>query len=465
MKLSVRLSESGSGLPLMDLIISHGRDVQVPSGENCDYSTVIEQAIAVVSPGGVLLRNLLESGEVSTLGLVASECASVYRMSSVYANGLSWLFQYRLKSLESASEIDDDAMSDGKGEDAELNDDMLDKAYGCMVQAKKWCDELYESQNPFSDDVKVDAQYLIDLATSAVLQSAHLNGSRVGAFNQEGFSSREGALMEKCVRLFESFGAPKHAASCALEGMPEAPNREKHESMRAAAFSRFIDAGELEAALTAILSDPFMGGETISVKVLESESLRDAVSLLVNATADDGKLQWLVEQELPGPLKVMCGHALERRARATETFPITEMTMRAAIDPSMLLDQDMDHMDDFDVASDYELVYSWHVFHGDDASAATTALEWAGRVSNEGLLSVRNAISGPSRAYHPDEVKASEGKLIIDVKYYLESQIFPPILRLCDQIDGIEASRVAVSLGLDGRRFEKRDDRLDGYND
>ncbi|KAI0560820.1 DNA polymerase alpha catalytic subunit [Gracilaria domingensis] len=271
--------------------------------------------------------------------------------------------------------------------------------------------------------------------------------------------------MEKCVRLFESFGAPKHAASCALEGMPEAPNREKHESMRAAAFSRFIDAGELEAALTAILSDPFMGGETISVKVLESESLRDAVSLLVNATADDGKLQWLVEQELPGPLKVMCGHALERRARATENFPITEMTMRAAIDPSMLLDQDMDHMDDFDVASDYELVYSWHVFHGDDASAATTALEWAGRVSNEGLLSIRNAISGPSRAYHPDEVKASEGKLIIDVKYYLESQIFPPILRLCDQIDGIEASRVAVSLGLDGRRFEKRDDQLDGYND
>eukprot|EP00178_Gracilaria_changii_P017202 TRINITY_DN491_c0_g1_i1.p1 TRINITY_DN491_c0_g1~~TRINITY_DN491_c0_g1_i1.p1 ORF type:complete len:1536 (-),score=250.71 TRINITY_DN491_c0_g1_i1:9728-14335(-) len=70
-----------------------------------------------------------------------------------------------------------------------------------------------------------------------------------------------------------------------------------------------------------------------------------------------------------------------------------------------------------------------------------------------------------SRAYHPDEVKASEGKLIIDVKYYLESQVLPPILRLCDPIEGIEASRVAVSLGLDGRRFEKRDDENDGYND
>ncbi|KAI0557456.1 DNA polymerase alpha catalytic subunit [Gracilaria domingensis] len=70
-----------------------------------------------------------------------------------------------------------------------------------------------------------------------------------------------------------------------------------------------------------------------------------------------------------------------------------------------------------------------------------------------------------SRAHHPDEVKASEGMLGMDVKYYLESQVLPPILRLCDPIEGIEASREAVSLALDGRPFKKRDDELDGYND
>ena len=70
-----------------------------------------------------------------------------------------------------------------------------------------------------------------------------------------------------------------------------------------------------------------------------------------------------------------------------------------------------------------------------------------------------------ARAFHPDEVVASKGKLVIDEKYYLENQILPPIMRLCDPIESIEASRVAVSLGLDGRRFEKKDDDdLEGGN-
>eukprot|EP00737_Agarophyton_chilense_P002055 gb/GEZJ01002327.1/.p1 GENE.gb/GEZJ01002327.1/~~gb/GEZJ01002327.1/.p1 ORF type:complete len:1512 (-),score=223.04 gb/GEZJ01002327.1/:5194-9117(-) len=82
--------------------------------------------------------------------------------------------------------------------------------------------------------------------------------------------------------------------------------------------------------------------------------------------------------------------------------------------------------------------------------------------SGDGSISASGVAS---RAYHPDEVKASEGKLMIDVKYYLESQVLPPILRLCDPIEGIEASRVAVSLGLDGRRFERKEDEADGHND
>lgn len=69
-----------------------------------------------------------------------------------------------------------------------------------------------------------------------------------------------------------------------------------------------------------------------------------------------------------------------------------------------------------------------------------------------------------TRAYHPDEVLASHGKLVIDTKYYLENQILPPIMRMIEPIESIEASRVAMSLGLDGRRYERRDDSPEDGN-
>lgn len=63
-----------------------------------------------------------------------------------------------------------------------------------------------------------------------------------------------------------------------------------------------------------------------------------------------------------------------------------------------------------------------------------------------------------SRAYHPDEVQRAEGRLQIDVNYYLESQVLPPILRLCEPIESIDAGRIAGSLGLDSRRYEHHDE-------
>lgn len=68
------------------------------------------------------------------------------------------------------------------------------------------------------------------------------------------------------------------------------------------------------------------------------------------------------------------------------------------------------------------------------------------------------------RSFHPDEVVASEGKLVIDTNYYLESQVLPPIMRLCDPIESIEASRVAVSLGLNGKRYERKNDDFEDSN-
>ncbi|CDF40250.1 DNA polymerase alpha catalytic subunit [Chondrus crispus] len=82
----------------------------------------------------------------------------------------------------------------------------------------------------------------------------------------------------------------------------------------------------------------------------------------------------------------------------------------------------------------------------------------------DGEQSSSGSKSVAQRAYHPDEVIASEGKLVIDLKYYLENQVLPPIMRLCDPIESIEASRIAVSLGLDGRRYERKTYDMDSGN-
>ncbi|XP_011634780.1 DNA polymerase alpha catalytic subunit [Pogonomyrmex barbatus] len=55
--------------------------------------------------------------------------------------------------------------------------------------------------------------------------------------------------------------------------------------------------------------------------------------------------------------------------------------------------------------------------------------------------------SATERAYHIDEVKNNE-KLKVDVNYYLLSQIFPVILRICEPIEGIDDVFLANNLGL-----------------
>ncbi|TMW64739.1 hypothetical protein Poli38472_011619 [Pythium oligandrum] len=57
------------------------------------------------------------------------------------------------------------------------------------------------------------------------------------------------------------------------------------------------------------------------------------------------------------------------------------------------------------------------------------------------------------RAYHPDEVKRSGDKLTIDVEWYLESQIHPPVNRLCAHIEGTSSPQLAHCLGLDTAKF------------
>ncbi|KAF0701119.1 Aste57867_8416 [Aphanomyces stellatus] len=57
------------------------------------------------------------------------------------------------------------------------------------------------------------------------------------------------------------------------------------------------------------------------------------------------------------------------------------------------------------------------------------------------------------RAYHPDEVNRSQGRLNVDVDWYLEAQIHPPVNRLCAHIDGTSSPQLAHCLGLDTTKF------------
>lgn len=69
------------------------------------------------------------------------------------------------------------------------------------------------------------------------------------------------------------------------------------------------------------------------------------------------------------------------------------------------------------------------------------------------------------RAYHPDEVTRSGGKLTIDIEWYLESQIHPPVNRLCAHIEGTSSPQLAHCLGLDTAKFSHAANHFGEEND
>lgn len=63
-----------------------------------------------------------------------------------------------------------------------------------------------------------------------------------------------------------------------------------------------------------------------------------------------------------------------------------------------------------------------------------------------------NSSSLADFAYHPDEVRKDQ-TLRIDVSWYLQTQLHPPIARLCEHIEGSDSGQLAACLGLDPRKF------------
>ncbi|KAJ1917120.1 DNA-directed DNA polymerase alpha catalytic subunit pol1 [Mycoemilia scoparia] len=69
------------------------------------------------------------------------------------------------------------------------------------------------------------------------------------------------------------------------------------------------------------------------------------------------------------------------------------------------------------------------------------------------------------RACHPDEIRNSEGKLVVDKDWYLNQQVLPPLDRLCDPIEGTNMALLAQNLGLDPAKFRHYSSSSGSHND
>lgn len=58
-------------------------------------------------------------------------------------------------------------------------------------------------------------------------------------------------------------------------------------------------------------------------------------------------------------------------------------------------------------------------------------------------------------AYHPDEVR-KDASLQVDTLWYLQTQLHPPIARLCEHIEGTDSGQLASCLGLDPKKYTHR---------
>jgi len=68
-----------------------------------------------------------------------------------------------------------------------------------------------------------------------------------------------------------------------------------------------------------------------------------------------------------------------------------------------------------------------------------------------------NVTSFAQRAHDPEVVEAAKGALVLDKKWYFESQIHPVVSRICASIQGTDSGQLASCLGLDSSKFHKTD--------
>ncbi|KAF8085461.1 hypothetical protein N665_0666s0009 [Sinapis alba] len=80
----------------------------------------------------------------------------------------------------------------------------------------------------------------------------------------------------------------------------------------------------------------------------------------------------------------------------------------------------------------------------------------------QGNTSSASSAGIAERARHPDEVKAEDSRLLVDIDYYLAQQIHPVVSRLCAEIQGTSPERLAECLGLDPSKYRSRSNDATG---
>lgn len=384
--------------PLLDRLARRHGLGQEEGAVFSDLGSAISSSLSSIEPGPSLLFFLQSFSEMDLLLVAAEQASNNLPVSSMFASGIAWL----LKSQSTAYSLSDSWIDKASAADHNSPGQAawrIERAYAFFITASEWSSKGAVTATDIGCVVKL-AGLTNEEVTATEQADAQEDVIMVGApSDQPGepdvarFREHLGFwLLERSVRMLESNGAPKSAAAVSLEAMGRAPDRKRHEMMRASAFTRFLDAGNLEHALIAILRDPYPVEESSAISPQESSALRDAVGLFVDAVANHGRLQWLAECGLPEPLCVLCGLALERRARAADAMNIRRNIRSGGStgggDPLMISVESEDFKK---LVSEYEQLYSWHILRNDESSAATSALEWGERLSNEGLITIRNA--------------------------------------------------------------------------
>jgi hypothetical protein len=358
-------------------------NVSASGGDSEGLVAAVESAQSVLVPGGMSLRSMAAIGEWRALRDVAERSAKALPISCLFALGLVFLSECEATGAPSQRF---ETIHAEPRTPASLQDDdgCLVNAYSSFVAASKFAGGLIHSGAHFADSE--DVCCVVHLGTSS---SATVDGGP----SPDIFKSRlDFWLLERALRMMDRTGAIRAAAAIALEALPLAPTSKLYEMMRAAAFQRFLDVGDLNSALRTIVKQgsggPMCFGDSLANED-DAAAVSDCLGLLVNAAVDSGQFAWLssVHRTLLGSEYVAI--ALERRARSS-----------GPLNPDYLRDGPFVRLVTTDVrhtlrspSSPYEFLYVWHLARHDAAAAAQAALEWYERVSHQGLSQILAACS------------------------------------------------------------------------
>lgn len=379
LKLAIRYSQSDPSTSLLHLMCNQRAKACIELNLSPTFPDVVEALNIMLQPGAELLSILMSLGEAAALGEAAMQCATLLPVSTAFSNGYVWLQTY-MREVQTDQDVDEgfrqlEEIAEEKRGIYELN-----RALSFFILAAQ----------TFSNGATLeDTLCALRLAGFSVSEG-YSDKSGKGINDNQNWHDWEIAgniklgtcafwMLERALRMFESCGVQRIAALLALEAMKCAPDSENYEQMRAKAFNHFLDDNALESALDAILTKPFGDIDLCEYRLEDAEALRDFIGEFINKAAELNKLKWLSDKDIQEPLISLCGQALERRARSSKPFDIGANDGEPWHAPGF-----GGFLPSGSETGEYSDLFSWHILRGDEASAASCAIEWYERLNFEG---------------------------------------------------------------------------------